>query len=525
MSGSHSMSSETGPFLSASVGPRRQRVILEPNTELAHFCIETHLGRGSLGDVYLAEDSASHRKVAIKVVDVGPCSPRFLAGQLRREKAVYDRIHDHRHVLKVYDIHPVSWGGTELFVLSMAYADGGTFRDWLEACRDDREARRTKGLAYFKQMCLGLAACHDVGIAHLDIKPENCLFVGELLKVADFNVSAFVCHLTLSCTSLSGIDAEKVALGTPAYMSPEHFNAPHPDDLDERADIYSLGVTLYEILHPQCRTPYGGDPWRLRELHLSAPIPELPEATELQERVVTRCLQKDREDRYQTVAELVDDLEGRAPQLPDTVDTEAVIRGDVEAMRQQIHENIDHARLAEARRLCEEVLERCPEHEEARDILADLQNRYQQVEQLYSEIEQGLDGRPLAELCALLTEAVTTYPEHPAGRTVQLRLHEKARHYRERMEEGIAAARRRDWEGAMSWFEKAKELNVGQPGAENPVYFATKVLEQIQQVRQWIDEALAAGNRARALALARCIDEYLDRLRESLPNVDGDQAA
>ena len=525
MPGSDSTYSGTGPFLSASVGSRRHRVILEPNTELAHFRVEAHLGSGSLGDVYLAEDSASHRKVALKVVDVGPCSPRYLAGQLRREKAVYDRVHDHRHVLKVYDIHPVSWGGTELFVLSMAYADGGTFRDWLEARRDDQETRRTEGLAYFKQLCWGLAACHAVGIAHLDIKPENCLFVGELLKISDFNVSAFVCQLTLSRTSMSGIDAGEVALGTPAYMSPEHFNAPHPDDLDERADVYSLGGMLFEMLHPQCRPPYGGDPRRLRELHLSAPIPELPQATELEERVVTKCLQKRREDRYQSVAELLDDLEGRAPQQSDTPDPEAVIRQEAEARREQIHECIGHAQLAEAQRLCEEVLERCPEHDEARHILAEIQARYEQAGQLYSEIERGLDGRPLGELCALLKEAVATYPEHPAGRAVRPRLHEKARHYRELMEEGIEAARRRDWEGALLWFEKAKELNVGQPGAENPVYFATKVLEQIQQVRQWIEEAIAAGNGARALALARCIDEYLDRLRESLPDIDGDQAA
>lgn len=497
----------TSPFMSLGLGQGLARPELPPGTRLGRFMVKQLLGRGGLGDVYRAEDGVRSQDLAVKMVPMGPCNADVMAPQLQRERRMYDRIHDYRHVLKVHDVHVVRWGGIELLLLSMEYADGGTLREWLELPRDDWHKRRTDGLEYFRQICLGVAAIHDAGLAHLDLKPENILFVYGTLKVSDFNVAAFVQNVTLGQVSgPRGYESDHDA-GTPTYMSPEHFAAPHPGDLDTRADIYALGVMLYEILHPKGRAPFGGSLRRLRELHLQAPPPALPEAEEAERRVVSRCLQKSPEERYQTVAELLDDLDGRLAGVEEDITGLAAAPGPVDEAWQQVCRCMEEGMLDDAQRQCRLVLEESPDHVEARQMIETLQERHQRAGGLYAAIESGLESSSLDELAALLVEAVNTYPDHPSGHAIQVRLAVRSEQYRRLMEEAETAVRQGDWESAHTWFEKAGQLDPGAPHTERPLRFVAGVLSQIRDARLRIDQAIAAGNGRLAMAIARDLDD------------------
>ena len=295
-------------FISGPYGQQRPIVSLYPgDTLMKRFEIKRHIGNGRFSSVYLAKDSLRKKEVALKVVEIGPLSEDTADLQLKREMKVHNRISDHKYVVKVYDMHFAPWGGTGLMLLSMEYASGGTFRKFLLERSEDLETRRTVGLSYLKQACRGVAVVHEAKAVHIDLKPENLLFCGKVLKVSDFGSAKIAQQMTQ--TSTSTWEMPSLEEGTPVYMSPEHFRAPHPDDVDLRADIYSLGIILFELLHPECRPPFGGSNPRLKELHLTVPAPRLPGSDKNMSDIVAQCLEKDPTKRYQTVLELIGDLE------------------------------------------------------------------------------------------------------------------------------------------------------------------------------------------------------------------------
>lgn len=511
---------DRNPYASVAGTSGGQGTVLTPGTQLDRYVVKDHVGCGSVGRVYLAQDDLSKCELAIKVVDVGPYSPPEVAEQLRREQAIYNRIDDQRHVLKVYDLHLIPHGGTNLLLLSMEYADGGDFRQWLRCHRDDAHERQTKGISLFKQVCRGVAAIHDARVVHLDLKPENFLFVGEALKVADFSLSGFLQSLTATLASGGTPRLCNGWLGTPAYMSPEHFLAPHIEDLDERADLYSLGVVLYELLHPRCRPPFGGNFARLREMHTTAPVPALSEIPERMGFVIARCLAKDPAERFQCVEELIDSLD-RGVDAPAATSRERA-ETSAEAAWDSACEYAQCGRFGDALRLCGRALGLDPDHADAQHLQESIQQRFDEAGELYAAIERGATDQPLEGLTDLLSEAVELYPNHPAGRLTQVRLTMRARQYRSAMEEALGQAARGKWEVALSWFEKARRISPGGPDAERSVQVVVDVIEHVQRERERIDRAVTAGNREGALSLARALDEYVSRLLNRLRNRSGE---
>jgi len=504
-------SGDNNPFLTLPMDPTGCRPLLEPDTKLGRFHIKKHLGRGSLGDVYLAHDEVSGEAVAIKVVVKISGDGEGTPSRLRGERTAYTRIQDHHHILKVHDLHPIPKGGAELLVLSMEYADGGTFRNWLRAHRDALKIRRTQGMDHFKAICRGVAAGHEVGVVHLDLKPENFLQVNGVWKVSDFGVSTCTNSAENNGSASRMSESSGCISGTPVYMSPEHFITPYPDDLDGRSDIYSLGIVLFELLHPKGRQPFVGDFEQLLMRHSQSPPPPLPRAEPRESRVIKRCLEKDPTMRYPTIQALLDDLEGRGEASEADNDHEE----ETETTWQEACQCIEENRFNDAKRMCSHLLVLCPEHTEARRLLETLQERYEQAGRLYTAIEQGLDLRNLDELASLLIEAVHLYPNHSQGHVVQKRLEIKARQYREAMEEGSCCVHMGDFDGALTWFERARQLSPGTTTAEYPVRFTTRVLQKIRETRQRIDASAAAGNRNRAMALARKLDEYKARVKKT----------
>jgi len=491
---------------------------LELGTTLnERFTLKERLGNGAFGTVYLAEDNLREEDVAVKIMEVGPCSPEIATLQLQNEKKVHGKIGDHLHVIQVHDLHYIPWGGSGLMLLSMEYADEGTFRMWLSERQEDPNSRRTEGLDFFKQACFGVKAIHEAGLVHLDLKPDNFLFVVGALKVADLGTAINVQALRIMSGGSWG--GEGSEMGTPEYMSPEHFTAAHPDEVDERADIYSLGIILFELLHPKSRRPFGWGRDRLSNLHCNIPAPVLPEAGEIAARVTARCLEKDPDARYQNVDELLDALEGREEDFPYEIADDDDGRDHLSEEMVVIWESavlcMDEGNFDRAQSLCRTILEACPENHDANEMLAEIQTRYEQAEKFYKTIERDIDSQGLSELVDLMMEAVEIYPEHPSGRLVQVQLAAKVDRFAKSKKEGIEAASNGQFEMALSYFEQAKEIHPDDTGTIQSIDVLSRALEHRTEMRKLIDQASNEGNDERAMALARSLDRDLDQLKES----------
>lgn len=283
-----------------SEAPRGQREFERLRTAFAgRYRLERELGRGGMATVYLAEDLKHHRHVAIKVLDphlaavVGPT--RFL-----REIEIAARL-SHPHILPLHDS-----GETEGFLFYvMPFVEGESLRGRLER---ERQLSLPECVALGQAVAEALSHAHHLGIVHRDIKPENILFMAGLPVVTDFGIARAIGSAAGQQLTQTGI-----AIGTPAYMSPEQ--AAGERELDARCDIYALGCVLYEALVGQ--PPFAGPTAQaVLARHALDPVPplrsvrrEIPVALEA---VVQRALAKAPADRFRTAGEFAAALEQSA---------------------------------------------------------------------------------------------------------------------------------------------------------------------------------------------------------------------
>ncbi|MFO1009355.1 MAG: serine/threonine-protein kinase [Planctomycetota bacterium] len=249
------------------------------------FEIQNRLGGGAFGEVYKARKASIGKAYAIKFLKVEGDEQRDAAlrelEQVRHFAAI-----DHPNLVTIEDL------GTVMNVpyLIMGYAGEETLAKLMKRGRLDPE----QALAYFVQTCRGVLALHDRRLVHFDLKPGNVFIKGDVARVGDYGLSKMMVdgRMTLS-----------FGRGTPQYMAPEMLK----NRADHRADIYSLGVMLYECVAG--RAPFESDvPGALPVRENDAP-PTFPEAfPESLRRVVERCLRLDPVDRYPSVAELLADL-------------------------------------------------------------------------------------------------------------------------------------------------------------------------------------------------------------------------
>ena len=195
-----------------------------------------------------------------------------------------------QYVARIYD-----YGLTNEFgFIAMEFFSRGDLKQRMELQQPKRLA-----LHYMTHIAYGLDAIHRIGIVHRDLKPANIMFRGDdSLALADFGISKKL-DAALDITTLGQI------LGTPHYMSPEQAA---PGRIDQRADIYSAGVMLYELLTGN--KPYNAhNPAALIYQHLHAPVPILPQELSGLQHIIDMCLAKDPGGRYKTAAELCAALE------------------------------------------------------------------------------------------------------------------------------------------------------------------------------------------------------------------------
>lgn len=256
--------------------------------------VQQLLGAGGMGAVYKARQPALDRVVALKILPPGGADGVDFAERFNREARALARL-SHPNIVALYEFGIVE--GLNYFI--MEYVDGANLRQLEQAGRlSPREA-----LQIIPQICDALQYAHDEGVVHRDIKPENVLVDRKgRVKIADFGLARIL-----------GLEAEQMRLtvegqvmGTPHYMAPEQVERPLA--VDHRADIYSLGVVLYEMLTGDL--PLGKFSPPSRKVALDVRLDE----------VVLRALENDPNLRYQRASEVKSEIatisEGKAADVP-----------------------------------------------------------------------------------------------------------------------------------------------------------------------------------------------------------------
>jgi eukaryotic-like serine/threonine-protein kinase len=256
--------------------------------------IQSVLGKGGMGTVYKARDRELDELVAIKTLrHQALWADPFVLGRFKQETRLARRI-THANVLRTHDLG--EWNGLKF--LSMEFVEGQT----LEQVLDFKGILPTPvALRIAKQVCAGLAAAHEVGVIHGDIKPQNIIVEpAGGLKIMDFGSA----HLT----DERGMTFTGTVIGTLGYMSPEQARGL---PLNFRSDIYSTGIVLYEMFTGSL--PFEGDtPLAVVLKHVNNPPPpprsKNPRIDPRVAAIITKCIEKEAASRFQSVRELYDAL-------------------------------------------------------------------------------------------------------------------------------------------------------------------------------------------------------------------------
>jgi Tol biopolymer transport system component len=277
---------------------------------ISHYRIVAELGRGGMGVVYKAEDTLLGRPVALKFLcdgmEPGPSSPRGSPSQenalerFRREARAASAL-NHPNICIVHD---VGWHEGAPFMV-LEYLEGRTLRQYIEAGPMTISTVVELGI----QIADALAAAHGKGIIHRDIKPTNILVnLAGQAKILDFGLAKSQPKDPQSPAAGTSLTNPGMAVGTVAYMSPEQARG---EDVDARSDLFSLGTVLYEMASGH--RPFTGDSGiaMLHQIVAEQPKPLHqwnPLVPAELERIVSKALEKDRELRFQSAAELRSDL-------------------------------------------------------------------------------------------------------------------------------------------------------------------------------------------------------------------------
>jgi TolB-like protein len=285
----------------------KRREVIAPGTQLAHYKVISMLGAGGMGEVYLAEDTRLGRKVALKLL-----SPALTLDQrgLRRfeQEARAASALNHPNILTIYEFGQANG----LHFIASEFVDGATLRAKTAAGRVDL----SPAIDIAIQIASALSAAHDGGIVHRDIKPDNVIVRNDgLVKVLDFGIAKLAERRKgetvrrTGSTVTSSISEVGMVIGTAKYMSPEQARG---TDIDARSDIFSLGSVMYELITGRCA--FGGATTSdvIAEILKQEPPPPIdfaPDTPAEIERIIGKALRKDRLTRYQSIRDLLIDLQ------------------------------------------------------------------------------------------------------------------------------------------------------------------------------------------------------------------------
>ena len=284
---------------------------LATGQSVGNYRVMALLGAGGMGEVYLTEDTRLGRRVALKLLPAQFTTEPDRLHRFEREARAASSL-NHPNIITIHEVGQLEG---EPFIIT-EFIEGKTLRQQMAAAT----MMLREALDVAIQVASALAAAHEAGIVHRDIKPENVMVRRDgLVKVLDFGLAK------LAMPQLSALEEEAqtrsmvntnpgVVIGTVQYMSPEQARG---QEVDVRTDIWTLGVVLYEMVAG--RAPFQGEtPSHVIVSVLESEPPPLAGYSEVPvelERIVTKALRKDREERYQTASDLALDLKSLKQEL------------------------------------------------------------------------------------------------------------------------------------------------------------------------------------------------------------------
>jgi eukaryotic-like serine/threonine-protein kinase len=277
---------------------------LAPGEELGPYRVVKHVATGGMGAVYLAQDTRLRRRVALKVLPAEFCSDEARVRRFEREARAASAL-NHPNIVTVYEFGHAS----DLFYMAAEYVEGKTLRERL---KESGTLALAEALEVAAQVADALAAAHDAGVVHRDVKPENVMLHADgRVKVLDFGLAKFLRRQT-ALAGTEGADAARaslvtspnVVMGTVKYMSPEQVRG---QEVDERTDVWSLGCMLHEMITgaPAFDGPTPADALAAVIGREYKPPDVAPAALRS---LLTRALAKDRSHRFTSASALADEL-------------------------------------------------------------------------------------------------------------------------------------------------------------------------------------------------------------------------
>ena len=273
------------------------------STFAERYQIIEELGRGGMGRVYKATDTKINEKVALKLIKLEIASDKKTLERFGNELRIARKI-VHKNVGRMYDINEDK--GTHY--ITMEYVSGQDLRGLI---RQSGKLGVETALSIAKQVCDGLAEAHKTGVIHRDLKPSNIMIDREgNVRIMDFGIARSLKE--------KGITGAGVMIGTPEYMSPEQAEA---KEVDQRSDLYSLGAILYEMVTG--RVPFEGDTALSIAMRHKGETPKDPKEYNAQipddlSQLILKCLEKDKDSRFQNAGEIQSELENIEKGIPTT---------------------------------------------------------------------------------------------------------------------------------------------------------------------------------------------------------------
>jgi serine/threonine-protein kinase len=280
-------------------------------SQLGRYQIISELGQGAMGVVYKAKDPLIDREVAIKTINLSLAQEEREEYEARfyQEAKAAGRL-SHPNIVTIYDV-----GRTEdIAYIAMEYLQGRELRDILN---DNRILPIGQVIDIISQVALGLSYAHEHEIVHRDIKPSNVMVIRDgHVKITDFGIARMASAAVRTQTGM--------VLGSPKYMSPEQVMGKLTD---QRSDIFSLGVMLYEMLTGQA--PFMGENVNAIMYQTLNTVPAVPstmnaDVPEMLNFIVAKALAKDLDSRYQNARDMANDLRACRDSLPRSTSAAAV---------------------------------------------------------------------------------------------------------------------------------------------------------------------------------------------------------